>query len=49
MRNKAGIPADEFADGVLAELEKGTLEIPAGPQRSGRMRRGRKEMQFWNA
>jgi uncharacterized oxidoreductase len=29
-RNKAGIPVDEFADGVMAELEKGTLEITYG-------------------
>lgn len=29
-RNKAGIPAAEFADGVMAELEKGTLEITYG-------------------
>jgi uncharacterized oxidoreductase len=29
-RNKAGIPLDEFADGVMAELEKGTMEITYG-------------------
>jgi uncharacterized oxidoreductase len=29
-RNKAGIPVDEFADGVMAELGKGTLEITYG-------------------
>jgi uncharacterized oxidoreductase len=29
-RNRAGIPVDEFADGVMAELEKGTLEITCG-------------------
>lgn len=29
-RNKAGIPVDEFADGVMAELENGTLEITYG-------------------
>jgi uncharacterized oxidoreductase len=29
-RNKAGIPVDEFADGVMTDLEKGTLEITYG-------------------
>jgi uncharacterized oxidoreductase len=29
-RNKAGIPVDEFADGVMAELEKGNQEITYG-------------------
>jgi uncharacterized oxidoreductase len=29
-RNKAGIPVDEFADAVMAQLEKGTPEITYG-------------------
>jgi len=29
-RNKAGIPVDEFADGVMAQFEKGTPEITYG-------------------